>query len=253
MKMAKHRRWAISIAVMSVGLMCSVGAFAQDTNLAEDASTAIEDASDGPQTVHINWMKKMSEGGFTMVILAALSVAGLAFAGERFIFLREKYVAPKGFAERVVELIRQKNVDDILKLCEEEPSTLATVTKYIIEHQDMTLQDISANVGDIAGREIRDMTARNNPLSVIAALSPLLGLLGTMIGMIEAFELVSIYGDEGGASMLAGSIAKALITTAAGLIIAIPAIGAYNFFKHRINTLSGKLERDVEKILDEIS
>jgi biopolymer transport protein ExbB len=90
-------------------------------------------------------------------------------------------------------------------------------------------------------------------LAVIAALSPLLGLLGTMIGMIEAFELVAIYGDEGGASMLAGSIAKALITTAAGLIIAIPAIAAYNYFKHRVNKLTMKLENDVESILDKIS
>jgi biopolymer transport protein ExbB len=240
----------LCLIALALTVVCFAGNLhAQDT-MVDD--TAVESA-DGTQTVHINWMKKMQEGGFTMVILAALSVAGLAFAGERLIFLRIKYIAPAGFAKKVVALIKQKNPDEIVALCDKNPSTLAHVTKYIIEHQHMTLADINMNVGDIAGREIRDMTARNNPLAVIAALSPLLGLLGTMIGMIEAFELVAIYGDEGGASMLAGSIAKALITTAAGLIIAIPAIAAYNYFKHRINKLTTALENDVEMIINEVS
>jgi biopolymer transport protein ExbB len=188
-----------------------------------------------------------------MVFLAVLSVAGFVFAGEQLIFHRRKYVAPAGFADETVRLIDEKNAEGILELCERRPSILATITRYIINHQDKTLSDLSNSVGDIAGREMREMMVRNNSLAVIAALSPLLGLLGTMVGMIEAFELVSIYGDEGGASMLAGSIAKALITTAAGLIIAIPAISAYNYFKHRINKLISLLESDVEKILDKLA
>lgn len=107
-------------------------------------------------------------------------------------------------------------------------------------------------VSDIGSREIRDMLARTSPLAVVASLAPLLGLLGTMIGMIETFELVSIYGDDGGASMLAGSIAKALITTAVGLMIAIPAIAAYQYIKHRINHPTNALETDTEAIISHL-
>jgi biopolymer transport protein ExbB len=234
-------------AVAAVAALCFVG----NVQAQDEADSGL--STGGPETVEINWMQKMQDGGLTMVFLGILSVAGFVFAGERLIFLRAKYIAPVGFAAKVGKLIEQKNAEGIITLCKKNPSTLATATQYIVEHQEQSLTDVSNSVGDIAGREIRDMMARNNPLAVIAALSPLLGLLGTMIGMIEAFELVAIYGDEGGASMLAGSIAKALITTAAGLIIAIPAIAAYNYFKHRVNKLTMKLENDVELILDKMS
>jgi len=243
------------MAAVLLGAICIAGNLYAQEEIATDSPVAEVDdtTAGGPETVQINWLEKMQDGGITMIFLAVLSIAGLAFAGERLLFLRAKYIAPVGFAKKVGQLIDQKNADGIIALCDKNPSTLATATRYIIDHQDQTLTDVSNSVGDIAGREIRDMMARNNPLAVIAALSPLLGLLGTMIGMIEAFELVAIYGDEGGASMLAGSIAKALITTAAGLIIAIPTIAAYNYFKHRVNKLTMKLENDVELILDKIS
>ena len=71
-----------------------------------------------------------------------------------------------------------------------------------------------------------------------------------MIGMIESFKLVEIYGDEGGASMLAGSISKALITTAVGLIIAIPSLGVYHALKYRLNYMGDILEEELEALLN---
>ena len=87
-------------------------------------------------------------------------------------------------------------------------------------------------------------------IHVITAILPLLGLLGTMIGMIESFKLVELYGDEGGASMLAGAISKALVTTAMGLIIAIPSLIIYHFFKARIGGLGNKLEEEIEILIN---
>ncbi|MGB0744497.1 MAG: MotA/TolQ/ExbB proton channel family protein, partial [Opitutales bacterium] len=111
---------------------------------------------------------------------------------------------------------------------------------------------ISAGAGDIAGREIRNMHARTYPLAVVASLAPLLGLLGTMIGMIEAFDKVAFYGDDANASLLADSISKALITTAVGLIIAIPTIAVYHYFKYRINSLSSLLEDEVDSVINRL-
>ena len=77
----------------------------------------------------------------------------------------------------------------------------------------------------------------------------MLGLLGTVVGMIEAFGLVALYGDEGGASILSDSISKALITTAAGLIIAVPAIAAYYLLKNRIMGQASRVEAELEHVV----
>jgi biopolymer transport protein ExbB/TolQ len=111
------------------------------------------------------------------------------------------------------------------------------------------MEPVSTSAGDIASRDIRGHLARIYPLSVVASLSPLLGLLGTIVGMIEAFTLVALYGDEGGATILSDSISKALITTAAGLIIAAPCIAIYYFIKNRIMRLAFLIEVEIEVLI----
>src|SRR5690606_16228081 len=108
---------------------------------------------------------------------------------------------------------------------------------------------VSQVSGDMAGREIREQLDKIYPLSVVASLGPLLGLLGTIVGMIEAFGLVAIYGDEGGPSLLSNSISLALITTAAGLVIAIPAIAIYFYLKRSIKGTATIMEEELEHAL----
>lgn len=229
-----------------------------------DTTESPTDTDDAPDTgdaaplpfedeiVEINWGEKLADGGNTMIALLVLSVTGLASFAERLLSVRARYVAPKGLAEQVVPQLLEKNYDAVREACQKRPSTLSRVIVFIVDHLENPVETISAGTSDIGGREIRDLLARSSPLAVVASLAPLLGLLGTMIGMIEAFELVSIYGDDGGASMLAGSIAKALITTAAGLMIAIPAIAAHHVIKHRINHLTNILETDTEAIISHL-
>ena len=104
----------------------------------------------------------------------------------------------------------------------------------------------------MAARDIRGHLSRIYPLSVISSLSPLLGLFGTIVGMIEAFGLVALFGDEGGASILSDSISKALITTAAGLIVAMPSIAVYFILKSRISNLGAQIETGVEQVVNTI-
>ena len=103
--------------------------------------------------------------------------------------------------------------------------------------------------GDLAGRDMRRHLQRAYPIAVVATLSPLLGLLGTVVGMIESFEIVAIAGSLGDASLMAGSISKALVTTAGGLVIAIPALGLYHLFKSRTQGLTMQLEGEVHELL----
>lgn len=200
--------------------------------------------------VDVDWMAQLREGGVTMIALAVLSVAMLAFIIERLIALRAKNFAPRGLQEAVRPLFAQGRYDEVLKRLDQQPSILSTVLRHVVTHRTQPPDMLIATAGDVGSRELGDHFSRCSPLAVIASLAPLLGLLGTMIGMIEAFQLVSIFGDEGGASMLASSIAKALITTAVGLIIAIPAIVAYHFFKHRTGSLAKTVESQLDDLLN---
>jgi len=202
---------------------------------------------DNPATT-VNWGEELAEGGVTMLFLGGLSVLMLAFAAERLIVLRRRRFVPAKLTAEVKPLFLARRYDAVLERCEASRSTLGRVIAYMTEHRDADPMLLAQSAGDLGARELTDQEARNAPFAVIAALAPLLGLLGTMIGMIEAFKLVEVFGDEGGASLLAGSISKALITTAVGLILAIPAIALYHIFKHRLHVLTQRLEAEVDSL-----
>lgn len=213
----------------------------------ETAAAPVQAEVDDPmQLVTVNWWEETKEGGITMVFLGILSVLMVAFAIERLIVLRSGRFVPRKLAADVRPMFLKGDFDGVLARCQKSNTTLARVIEYMTQHRDADPMLLAQSAGDLGARELADQEARNVPFTVIAALAPLLGLLGTMIGMIEAFKLVEVFGDEGGASMLAGSISKALITTAVGLILAIPAIALYHIFKHRLHGITQRLENEVE-------
>ncbi|MGF1678487.1 MAG: MotA/TolQ/ExbB proton channel family protein [Candidatus Methylacidiphilales bacterium] len=218
-------------------------------------STTTPISTDAPgvhkDLVTVNWGEELIEGGVTMLALGLLSVAMLAFAAERLImFKTEKFVPPR-LLPRLLPLFQEGEYDRILSECKTMPSTLARAVVYAVNHRHLQADMLMQNTSDVVAREMCDQEERCMPFSVIAALAPLLGLLGTMIGMIEAFKLVEVFGDEGGASLLAGSISKALITTAVGLILAIPSIALYYYFKNRLHKVTQKLEIDLEELFSQ--
>lgn len=214
------------------------------------AGAAAQPAASGPIDVQVDWLAEMTKGGMTMVALLALSLAMGVFIIERAIVLRRSNIAPAKLLPRLLAMSKPSQADEAAALCREDGSVLARVLGYVAEHRFNRVETVIAGAGDVGAREMRAQMQRVYPLAVVAGMAPLLGLLGTMIGMIESFQLVAIYGDEGGAAMLADSIAKALITTAVGLIIAIPALGAYHFFKFRLNQLMSQVETDAERLVD---
>lgn len=204
---------------------------------------------DGPiAEAEVDWAAEVREGGYTMVALGALSVGLVVFISERAIRLRGRKIIPEPLADRVVKLVREGQYDEVLALCRKDGSVFASAAGFVVEHRKMDPQLVLTGAGDLSARAIDSELERGYPLAVIAGLAPLLGLLGTMIGMIEAFELVKVFGDDGGASLLAGSISKALITTAVGLILAIPALVACHVFRHRVNSLASRLELATDRV-----
>ncbi len=217
---------------------------------AEDGSVEeILDPRDN-KLVEVDWIEEMLEGGLTMVCLGLLSVALGAFLLERFMTLRRKNFIPPGLLTKVRPLFAHRRYDEILAECAKRKSVMADIITQCVNFRATNFDIVAAGAADIGGRAVIDQEEKCAPLTVIAGVAPLLGLLGTMIGMIEAFKLVEVFGDEGGASLLAGSISKALITTAVGLILAIPAILGFHWARRRVHQVSNTIETETEDLLE---
>ncbi len=253
-------------AAMVAAMMFIAPVFAQDDgNTAPPAGAEVElpkvesgDAAPADEAlvdprnsklVEVDWIEEMMEGGLTMVCLALLSVALVAFLLERFMTLRRKNFLPPGLLTAVRPMFAEKRYDEILEMCGKRKSPMAEIIAHCVNFRATNFDIVAAGAADIGSRVVIDQEEKCAPLTVIAGVAPLLGLLGTMIGMIEAFKLVEVFGDEGGASLLAGSISKALITTAVGLILAIPAILGYHWARRRVHQVSNTIETETENLL----
>ncbi len=193
--------------------------------------------------------EKLRGSGKTGIALFLISVVGFSFAFERAFHLRQSVIAPAGLADRADELWSSGDIDDVKNVAARSHSTLGRVIIEIVEHRDSPRSDITTMAGDLASREMRLHLQRAYPLAVVATISPLLGLFGTVYGMIGAFESVALAGEMGDPSIMAADIAYALITTALGLVIAVPALSAYHFFRIRTNMMALGLEGQLSHLI----
>lgn len=204
------------------------------------------------QAVMDDMQRKFKAGGLTMWFLLFLSILGLAFVLERVFRLRRAVIVPAGLAEQADKLWKEGKFDEVLKLCEEKKkATLAKIIAFAAKHPQTAMVNVSDVAGDIASRDIGHHQMLTYPLAAIGALAPLLGLFGTVLGMIESFETVAIAGSMGDPSLLATGISKALVTTAFGLFVAIPNLFFYNVFRFRTNYLSNLLEEETSTLINE--
>lgn len=192
---------------------------------------------------------KLRQGGITVVLLLGVSVVGAACALERLAHLRQSRVAPARLAQEFGELSRAGRLDELGERAAASDSTLGRVAAAMAAHRVLAPAELGTLAGEVATREMKLHLLRAYPLMICATLSPLLGLFGTVAGMIGAFDKVAAAGSLGDASMLGGDISKALITTAAGLVVAIPTLGLYHYFRSRTNLLAITLEEQVGELL----
>ena len=203
--------------------------------------------ADAPaEEMTIDWIQEIINGGMTSLVLLLLSAAAVGFLVERLIRMRKKYLAPAYYADFFADAIAKNDVAAIRKEAETKPSILADAGAYIVEHRSMDPARLQTAVADAAARAFERHRQRSYPLAIIATMAPMLGLLGTVIGMIEAFSKVAILGDTGDAALLADSISKALITTDIGLVLAIPSLGAYHYLKQKLSIAELAVEEALE-------
>lgn len=207
-----------------------------------DAKSSEEDAEHSrfEEIVH-----KLRQGGMTIIVQALLSVFGLAVILERLCSLRRSRIVPSQLLARADALWWEGKCAEIETMCEKKDNPLARTLTGLIKHRNADFQTVSTITGDIASREMRRHLQKLFPVVIVATIEPLLGLLGTIFGMIGAFDTVALAGSMGDASLLADDIAKALVTTAFGLCIAIPALFVYHILKNRTLSFSAMLEEEV--------
>ncbi len=184
-----------------------------------------------------------------MYALLALSIVGLACVIERFANFRPAHILQKDLAAKANELWQTNSIEKLNQLCESDPSVLSQIIAKIVRYRNRPYSEVSQVAGELANAAIRAHLQKAYPLGIVATLSPLVGLLGTVVGMIYAFHDIALAGDTGNASVVAGGISIALNTTAAGLIIGIPALGMRHYFNSRINKTAAELEVEVNTLL----
>lgn len=193
-------------------------------------------------------MEILRSGGPVMIPLVALSVLAVAIIVERFWNLRESKVLPEDEVARVRHLIDAGEFARAEEYAASRPGPLNNILTAAFEVRDAEREFIREVVRDAGRQEVPDLERYLGPLGTIASVSPLLGLLGTVLGMIRVFGIISQQG-VGQADALAGGISEAMITTATGLAIAIPALAAYNFLVGKAEGLLLEIERLVLEMI----
>ncbi len=182
------------------------------------------------------------KGGILMFPILACSVVALAVVLERFWSLRSAKVMPSDISERVEELVRRGHLEEAAALCKREDSALARLIGTVIKSAGQEREVLKEAVLEVGRSEAATLERYVGVLGTVANVTPLLGLLGTVSGMIKAFTVISIQG-VGNPASLAGGISEALITTAAGLTAAIPSFLAYRYFLSRVDRTVLELEQ----------
>jgi len=201
----------------------------------------------------LNLAGQLARGGTGVIVIGALSVLALAVAFERLANLRVSKIVPEGLADEAHALWRAGRFDELRARLLEDDSVLARILAELAEpagRRRLPHDALAARAGEMASLELRQQQQKAYALNVVATVAPIVGLLGTVIGMIESFHVIASNG-MGDPTLLAGGISKALVNTAAGLAVALPALALHHFFRHRLAGIGFALERQLNRVLDD--
>lgn len=191
----------------------------------------------------------VSAGGWLMLPIILCSIAVIAIAGERFWTLNPQKIAPKSLLAQVWGWIKNNQLDGN-KLKElKQSSELGRILAAGLSNSRHGREVMKDSIQEAANQVVHEMERYLGALGTIAAVAPLLGLLGTVLGMIKVFTAIMTQGT-GNAGVLAGGISEALITTAAGLCVAIPAMICHRFLQRRVDDLVVTMEQESIKLVD---
>ena len=189
----------------------------------------------------------LTKGGVLMIPLFICSILSLAVIIEKLITLRARKVLPPEIEKVVQNYSSKDDISLVTSVCNQNKSLLARIILIVLNHRTLPYQRRKEEIVNNVRQELRSLERRLGVLETIASVAPILGLLGTVVGMIKVFSVITSQG-VGNASALSGGISEALLTTAFGLTVAIPALICYNYFIRK----SEDLILDIENITNNL-
>lgn len=190
-------------------------------------------------------------GGWMMIPIIIASIVSLAIIGERFWTLQTKRVIPKHLVAQVWHWAKNDQLDAARIQALREGSPLGRILAAGLVNRHHPREIMKESIEDAGRHVVHEMERYLGALGTIASISPLLGLLGTVTGMIRAFNEIVAHG-VGNPAVVAGGISEALIATASGLVVAIPSLIFYRYFRGRVDELVVRMEQEALKLVEVI-
>jgi len=214
---------------------------------------------DAPATEEAGFEEKtlldtLMDGGPVGLLIGLLSLVAIGFIVEHFLTLRKSVLMPESVALELEETIGQGNIDGALDICNQpdNQSLLTYVVQAGLERfrgAEFGFAEYKAAVEEAGEDQTAKLYRKTEVLGLIGSIAPMLGLTGTVLGMIKAFNTIASTGGAPKPDQLAGAIGEALVTTLLGLVVAIPAMVAFSYFGNRIDSIVAETGKRVEQIL----
>ena len=191
-----------------------------------------------------------SKGGWLMIVLLILSIIAIYIFGNKYWLIRKAGKMDKNFMNEIHDLIHDGKIKSAIELCQQYDSPIARLVEKGIERIGRPLQDIQTAVENMGNVEVARLEKNLPMLASIAGGAPMIGFLGTVTGMIEAFFRMSTAGNNIDITLLSGGIYEAMVTTVGGLFVGIIAYFGYNFLTSQISNLVFKMENTTIEFID---
>ncbi len=218
--------------------------------LMQDLAPAADTLALAPQETTLSLLDILLKGGWVMIPIALLSLLTVYLFVERWLVLRRAHSDPHRFMETVADYVRSGDVGGAVGYCKAHETPIARILQRGLERLGRPIGEIREAVQAAGKHETYELEKRTDLLASAASIAPLLGFLGTVLGMISAFQQIQALEGNVNPSVLASGIWEALVTTAAGLAVGILALFAYNFLLNRINRSVNEMERVATEFID---
>ncbi len=247
---------SLSLICLMTGSLSPVSAQAPEGSGSGKASVDSQQNMEGSESgLPTNLVEMITALNYWVVPFALATLIALWFTVERVVVLRRGRVIPKPFVKRFLKLLEEGELDkeEALEICRENDSPVADVFAHGIRKWDKPSVEVEQAIIDGGERQVSALRKHLRVINGVATVTPLIGLLGTVWGMLQSFNNIAKSGAMGNTEQLASGIALALVTTAAGLGVAIPALIAYMYLSGRVDALVMEMDSLAQNIVDSVS
>ena len=197
----------------------------------------------------ISMLSMLMKGGYLMIPILFFSVAAVAIFTERFLYIKKAGFSDKHMLESVKDKMKEGKLDEAKSLCSRTPGAIARVFEKALTRLGSPVRDIESIMENMSNIEVSRMEKNLGLLAAIASIAPMIGFLGTVVGMIRSFYNISIANDIS-IGIIAGGIYEKMITSASGLVVGVLAYIMYTYLNHKIDLVIADMEDNSIDFLD---